>query len=65
MLLLVTGLSRSEASIIINSRASSNDASASMAYRGPDAPGAKLAYAALLGAALPRVAVATAARPGL
>ncbi|HHH31017.1 MAG TPA: DUF58 domain-containing protein, partial [Polyangiaceae bacterium] len=34
------------------------DASASMAYRGPDAPGAKLAYAALLGAALTRVAIA-------
>jgi uncharacterized protein (DUF58 family) len=34
------------------------DASASMAYRGPDAPGAKLAYAALIGAALTRVAVA-------
>ncbi|MEZ4438103.1 MAG: DUF58 domain-containing protein [Polyangiaceae bacterium] len=32
------------------------DASASMAYRGPDAPGAKLAYAALLAAALTRVA---------
>lgn len=34
------------------------DASASMAYRGPDAPGAKLAYAALIGAALTRVAIA-------
>ncbi len=34
------------------------DASASMSYRGPDAPGAKLAYAALIGAALTRVAVA-------
>ncbi len=34
------------------------DASASMAYRGPDAPGAKLAFAALVGAALTRVAVA-------
>ncbi len=34
------------------------DASASMAYRGPAAPGAKLAYAALIGAALTRVAVA-------
>ena len=34
------------------------DASASMAYRGPDAPGAKLAFAALIGAALTRVAVA-------
>ena len=31
------------------------DASASMAYRSPEAPGAKLAYAALLGAALTRV----------
>ena len=29
-----------------------------MAYRGPDAPGAKLAYAALIGAALTRIAVA-------
>lgn len=34
------------------------DASASMAFRGPDAPGAKLAYAALLAAALSRVAIA-------
>jgi uncharacterized protein (DUF58 family) len=34
------------------------DASASMAFRGPDAPGAKLAYAALLTAALTRVAIA-------
>jgi uncharacterized protein (DUF58 family) len=34
------------------------DASASMAYRSPEAPGAKLAYAALLGAALTRVAIA-------
>jgi uncharacterized protein (DUF58 family) len=34
------------------------DASASMAYRGPEAPGAKLAFAALVGAALARVAVA-------
>jgi uncharacterized protein (DUF58 family) len=34
------------------------DASASMAYRGPEAPGAKLAYAALCAAALARVAVA-------
>ena len=32
------------------------DASASMAYRGPDAPGAKLAYSALVAAALTRVA---------
>jgi uncharacterized protein (DUF58 family) len=34
------------------------DASASMAYRGPDAPGAKLAYAALIAAALARIALA-------
>jgi uncharacterized protein (DUF58 family) len=34
------------------------DASASMAYKSPGAPGAKLAYAALVGAALARVAVA-------
>ena len=34
------------------------DASASMAFRGPDAPGAKLAYAALLAAAITRVAIA-------
>jgi uncharacterized protein (DUF58 family) len=34
------------------------DASASMAFRGPDAPGAKLAYAALVAAALTRVAIA-------
>lgn len=34
------------------------DASASMAYRGPEGPGAKLAYAALIGAALTRIAVA-------
>jgi uncharacterized protein (DUF58 family) len=34
------------------------DASASMAFRGPQAPGAKLAFAALLAAALARVAVA-------
>lgn len=33
------------------------DASASMAYRSDEAPGAKIAYAALLGAALARVAV--------
>jgi len=33
------------------------DASASMAFRSPDAPGAKLAYAALLGAAMTRIAV--------
>ncbi len=34
------------------------DTSASMAYRGPNAPGAKLAYAALLAAATARIAVA-------
>jgi len=34
------------------------DASASMAYRSPEAPGAKLAYAALLAAALARIALA-------
>jgi uncharacterized protein (DUF58 family) len=34
------------------------DTSASMAYRGPQAPGAKLAYAALVAAALARIAVA-------
>ena len=34
------------------------DASASMAYRGDAAPGAKLAYACLIGAALCRIAVA-------
>lgn len=34
------------------------DATGSMALRGPDAPGAKVAYAALLAAALARVAVA-------
>ncbi len=34
------------------------DASASMAFRGPEAPGAKLAYAALIAAALCRVALA-------
>jgi uncharacterized protein (DUF58 family) len=33
------------------------DASLSMAYRSPEAPGAKLAYAALVGAALARVAL--------
>jgi uncharacterized protein (DUF58 family) len=41
------------------------DASASMAYRGREAPGAKLAYAALLAAALTRVAVATRDPVGL
>ncbi len=34
------------------------DASASMAFRGPSAPGAKVAYAALIAAALARVALA-------
>ncbi len=34
------------------------DASQSMAYRGPNAPGSKLAYAAVLGAALGRIALA-------
>jgi uncharacterized protein (DUF58 family) len=41
------------------------DATASMAYRGPRAPGAKLAYAALLAAATARVAVATGDPVGL
>jgi uncharacterized protein (DUF58 family) len=41
------------------------DASASMAYRGPDALGAKLAYGALLGAALTRVATAGGDAVGL
>jgi uncharacterized protein (DUF58 family) len=35
------------------------DASASMEFRGPDAPGAKLAFAAVVGAALARVAIAS------
>jgi uncharacterized protein (DUF58 family) len=35
------------------------DASASMAFRGPTAPGAKLAYAAVIAAALARVALAS------
>jgi uncharacterized protein (DUF58 family) len=34
------------------------DASASMAYRGPSAPGAKIAFASLLAAALARIALA-------
>ena len=34
------------------------DASASMAFRGPDAPGAKLAFAALVAAAVTRVSIA-------
>lgn len=41
------------------------DATASMAYRGPRAPGAKLAYAALLAAATARVAVASGDPVGL
>lgn len=41
------------------------DATASMSYRGPNAPGAKLAYAALLAAALSRVALATGDPVGL
>lgn len=41
------------------------DASASMAYRGDRAPGAKLAYAALLAAALARVALASGDPVGL
>lgn len=41
------------------------DASASMAWRGPKAPGAKLAYAALLAAAAARVAVASGDPVGL
>ncbi len=41
------------------------DASASMAFRGPEAPGAKLAYGALLTAALTRIAVAGSDPVGL
>lgn len=41
------------------------DASTSMAYRSPDAPGAKLAYAALLAGALGRVALAAGDPVGL
>ncbi len=41
------------------------DASASMAYRGEGAPGAKLAYAGLLAAALARVALASGDPVGL
>lgn len=41
------------------------DATASMAYRGDGAPGAKYAYAALLAAALARVALATSDPVGL
>jgi uncharacterized protein (DUF58 family) len=41
------------------------DASASMGYRSPTAPGAKLAYAAVIGAALGRVAVASGDPVGL
>jgi uncharacterized protein (DUF58 family) len=41
------------------------DASASMSYRGDRAPGAKLAYAALVGAAMARVALASGDPVGL
>ena len=41
------------------------DASASMGYRGPGAPGAKIAFAALLAAALARVALAGGEPVGL
>ncbi len=41
------------------------DATASMSYRGPVAPGAKLAYAALIAAALSRVALASGDPIGL
>jgi uncharacterized protein (DUF58 family) len=41
------------------------DASASMAFRGPAAPGAKLAYAALIAAALARIAVSSGDPVGL
>jgi uncharacterized protein (DUF58 family) len=41
------------------------DATASMSYRGPAAPGAKLAYAGLVAAALARVAVASGDPVGL
>lgn len=41
------------------------DATASMSYRGEGAPGAKLAYAALIAAALARVALATGDPVGL
>jgi len=41
------------------------DASASMAFRGPAAPGAKLAYGALIAAALARVAVSSGDPVGL
>ncbi len=41
------------------------DATASMSYRGPRAPGAKLAYAALIAAALGRVALASGDPVGL
>lgn len=41
------------------------DATASMSYRGEGAPGAKLAYAALIAAALTRVALATGDPVGL
>jgi uncharacterized protein (DUF58 family) len=41
------------------------DATASMSFRGPAAPGAKLAYAAVIGAALARVALASGDPVGL
>lgn len=41
------------------------DATASMSYRGPRAPGAKLAYAALIAAAMARVALTTGDPVGL
>lgn len=41
------------------------DASASMSYRGDDAPGAKYAYAALIAAALTKIAVAAGDRVSL
>ncbi|MCC6553346.1 MAG: DUF58 domain-containing protein [Polyangiaceae bacterium] len=41
------------------------DATASMSYRGPGAPGAKLAYAALIAAAMARVALASGDPVGL
>lgn len=41
------------------------DATASMSYRGPRAPGAKLAYAALIAAAMARIALASGDPVGL
>ena len=41
------------------------DATASMGYRGPDAPGAKLAFAALVAAALARIAIGAGDPVGL